>query len=134
MYEKGDSMPQALVVDDARVIRLLLSSSLSDLGYDAIQAANGKEGLAALDEAPSTTLALVDWNMPVMNGLEFVKAARADPRFSSLTIVMVTTETEFERITTALDAGANDYIMKPFTPEIVAEKLLLLGLLEGQSV
>jgi two-component system chemotaxis response regulator CheY len=128
-------MPGALVVDDAKVIRLLLGDSLADLGYDVIQASNGREALAALEKAPSTTLAMVDWNMPVMNGLEFLKAARADPRFSSLTVVMVTSETELNQIVTALDAGANDYIMKPFTPEMIGEKLLLLGLLaEGPAV
>ena len=122
-------------MDDAKVIRLLLGDSLADLGYDVIQASNGREALAALEKAPSTTLAMVDWNMPVMNGLEFLKAARADPRFSSLTVVMVTSETELNQIVTALDAGANDYIMKPFTPEMIGEKLLLLGLLaEGPAV
>jgi len=125
-------MPGALVIDDARVVRTLLRSNLVDLGFDVIQAANGREALAALDTAPSTTLALVDWNMPVMNGLEFVKAARADPRFAALTIIMVTSETEVDHIVSALDAGANDYIMKPFTSEMIAEKLLLLDLLESQ--
>lgn len=127
-------MPQALVVDDSRVIRFLLCDSLTNLGYDVIQAADGKEALGALEGAPSTTLALVDWNMPVMNGLDFVKSVRADSRFAALTLVMVTTETEVDRIMSALEAGANDYIMKPFTPEIVSEKLLLLGLLGGQGL
>jgi len=126
-------MPRALVVDDAKVIRLLLSDNLADLGYEVSQAANGKEALKALDQAPSITLALVDWNMPVMTGLDFVKAVRADSRFSALTLIMVTCETEVDHIVAALEAGANDYIMKPFTPEMIAEKLLLLGLFEGQS-
>lgn len=126
-------MPKALLVDDAKVIRLLLGSELSELGYDVIQASNGKEALEKLNESPSTALALVDWNMPVMNGLDCVKAIRADPRFTSLIVVMVTSETDVEHIVAALDAGANDYIMKPFTQEMISEKLLLLGLLEGQT-
>jgi two-component system chemotaxis response regulator CheY len=127
-------MPQVLVVDDSKVIRSLLLSNLTDLGYDVIQASNGREALDRLHEAPSATLALVDWNMPVMNGLECVKAIRHDPRFASLILVMVTSETEIDHIVAALDAGANDYIMKPFTPEMIAEKLLLLGLPAGQVI
>jgi two-component system chemotaxis response regulator CheY len=126
-------MPQALIVDDAKVIRLLLWDTLDRLGYDVIQAANGKEAIEALDKSPSTALALVDWNMPVMNGLECVKAIRADSRFASLIVVMVTAETEVDQIVAALDAGANDYVMKPFTPEMIEEKLLLLGLAERQT-
>ncbi len=125
-------MPSALVVDDARMMRLLLSSSLVDLGYEVVEASNGKEALEALDNSPSIALALVDWCMPVMNGLDCVKAMRADPRFSSLTVVMVTNETEIGQIVAALDAGANDYIMKPVTPEIIGEKLLSLGLIDGR--
>jgi two-component system chemotaxis response regulator CheY len=127
-------MQRALVVDDAKVIRHLLSDNLADLGYDVTQAANGKEALALLDQSPSIALALVDWNMPVMTGLDLVKAVRSDTRFSALTIVMVTSETEVDHIVAALDAGANDYIMKPFTAEMIAEKLLLLGLYEGQNI
>lgn len=124
-------MPSALVVDDARVIRLLLKSELTDLGFEVIQASNGKEALEALDRSPSITLALVDWHMPVMNGLECVKALRADPRFSALIVVMVTAETEMDHIVAALQAGANDYIMKPISPEMIGERLLLLGLVPG---
>lgn len=127
-------MPGALVVDDAKVIRLLLGNRLAELGYEVIEAANGREALEKLDQSPFVTLALIDWNMPVMSGIECLKAIRADPRFSSLIVVMVTTETEMEYIVAALDAGANDYIMKPFTPEIVGEKLLLLGLVDGQHM
>jgi len=126
-------MQKALVVDDAKVIRHLLTANLADLGYEVTPAVNGKEALELLDRTPLITLAMVDWNMPVMSGLDFLKAVRADPRFSALTVIMVTSETEVDHIVTALEAGANDYIMKPFSPEMIAEKLLLLGLLEGQS-
>jgi len=126
-------MPTALVVDDAKVIRRLLANQLGELGYEVIEAANGQEAIGKLDRTPSVRLALIDWNMPVMNGIECLKAIRSDPRFRALTIVMVTQETEMGYIVAALNAGANDYIMKPFTPEIVSEKLLLLGLIDGQK-
>jgi two-component system chemotaxis response regulator CheY len=126
-------MPSALVVDDARVIRTLLSHRLKELGYDVIDAANGKEALEKLSQAPSVQFAFIDWNMPVMSGIECLKAIRADGRFTSMPVVMVTSETEMDHIVTALEAGATDYIMKPFTPEVIAEKLLLLGLIDAQN-
>ncbi len=126
-------MPTALVVDDAKVIRILLAHRLAEFGYEVIEASNGKEAIELLHQTPSIRLALIDWHMPVMNGIECLKAIRADSRFASLTIVMVTQEIEMDYIVAALNAGANDYIMKPFTPEIVSDKLLLLGLIDGQS-
>ncbi len=127
-------MPGALVVDDARVIRILLAHRLKELGYDVIEAANGKEALEKLSQAPSVQIALIDWNMPVMGGIECLRAIRADARFASLPVVMVTNETEMDHIVAALEMGANDYIMKPFTPEVISEKLLLLGLIDAENV
>jgi two-component system chemotaxis response regulator CheY len=127
-------MPSALVVDDARVIRILLSHRLRELGYEVIEAANGKEALEKLSRAPAVQVALIDWNMPVMSGIECLKAIRADARFDSLPVVMVTNETEMDHIVTALEMGATDYIMKPFTPEVISEKLLLLGLIQAEIV
>ena len=126
-------MPTAIVVDDAKVIRLLLEDILNDLGYESRHAAHGQEALDVLRDAPEISLALVDWNMPKMNGLDLVKAMRADLRFSSITIVMVTSEADIRHITEALEAGADDYVMKPFNADVIAEKLLLLGLVQGQS-
>jgi two-component system chemotaxis response regulator CheY len=121
-------MHKALVVDDSRAIRVILSRTLNSLGYEVCQAANGREAIGVLEqEGSSIALALVDWNMPEMNGLEFVQAVRADERYRELPLMMVTTETQIEQMTRALEAGANDYIMKPFTEEVVAEKLRLLG-------
>ena len=120
-------MKTALVVDDSRAIRMILTRTLSSLGYSVTPAANGREALDALELDPLVSLALVDWNMPVMNGLQFVKALRADGRYSATKVLMVTTETEFEQITAALEAGANDYVMKPFTDEVITERLQALG-------
>jgi two-component system chemotaxis response regulator CheY len=75
----------------------------------------------------------VDWNMPEMNGLEFVMAVRAEPRLRSMTLMMVTTESEQSQIVRALAAGAHEYVIKPFTPDAIAEKLALLGLVPAGS-
>jgi two-component system chemotaxis response regulator CheY len=124
-------MGKALVIDDSRTIRLILSNTLAELGYQVSQASNGKEALSAVEqEDDGFALFLVDWNMPEMNGLEFVKCLRANPRYSTVPLMMVTTETEVSQMTTALEAGANEYVMKPFTKEIITDKLRLLGLLQ----
>jgi two-component system, chemotaxis family, chemotaxis protein CheY len=120
----------ALVVDDSRTIRSILSKKLVHLGFKVSVAENGQIALDLLRATPLISLALVDWNMPVMNGLEFIKAVRADAGYDNLRLVMVTTETETTQMVAALDAGANDYIMKPFTDEIIIERLMLLGIQE----
>jgi two-component system chemotaxis response regulator CheY len=118
---------RALVVDDSRVMRTIVARTLKQLGWQVTEAGHGGEALAALEVAPETSLVMVDWNMPVMNGLQFVTAVRADPRWSALTVVMVTTESELGQVEKALAAGANEYVMKPFTPEILVDKLAMLG-------
>jgi two-component system chemotaxis response regulator CheY len=121
-------MPKALVVDDSRAVRMILGRTLRELGYEVREAANGREALAAVEaEKDSLSLILTDWNMPEINGLEFVKALRSRPEFGSLVVIMVTTETEIDQMTAALEAGANEYVMKPFTKEILVEKLQMVG-------
>jgi len=123
-------MSKAMVIDDSRAIRMILAATLQDLGYEVCQAANGKEALAAVEQAGEISLILVDWNMPEMNGLEFVQHLRADTRFSSVPLMMVTTEAEMTQVVRALEAGANEYVMKPFTKEIIADKLRLMGVIQ----
>jgi two-component system chemotaxis response regulator CheY len=124
-------MPKAMVIDDSRAIRMILTNTLAELGYEVCQAANGREGLALAErENGALSLILVDWNMPEMNGLDFIKCLRADSRFSSVPLMMVTTETEMQQVTVALEAGANEYVMKPFTKEIIADKLRLMGVIQ----
>ncbi len=124
-------MPKAMVVDDSKAIRLILGKIMDSLGYQVFQAANGREALEVLErEHPGVSLVLVDWNMPEMNGLEFVKALRADARFASVLLMMVTTETQVEQMVAALEAGANEYVMKPFTEEIISDKLRLMGVIQ----
>jgi two-component system chemotaxis response regulator CheY len=120
-------MPKAMVIDDSRSMRMILSRTLRDLGFDIAEAANGQEALDRLNSNPEVSLILCDWNMPVMNGLQFVEKLRADARYASSLIMMVTTETEAGQMVRALEAGANEYVMKPFTREIIEEKLRLLG-------
>ena len=119
---------RALVIDDSKSMRLIVKRQLVSLGFDVVEAAHGQDALAVLAADDTIAVALVDWNMPVMNGLEFVQAVRADPRHQALPLVMVTTESESERVVQALDAGASEYVMKPFTPEVLRSKLALLAL------
>jgi two-component system chemotaxis response regulator CheY len=122
---------KALVLDDSRAMRGILSKILTRIGFEVLQAGDGREGLAVLDrERAEIKLILADWNMPVMNGLDFVKALRADPQFASVPVVMVTTETQMEQMLAALSAGATEYIMKPFTAEMVEEKLRLIHVVQ----
>jgi two-component system chemotaxis response regulator CheY len=122
----------ALIVDDSRAIRRILSGMLTDIGFAVAEASHGKEALAHLqahvDSASRPNLVLVDWNMPEMNGLELVQAVRRDERFASIPLMMVTTETEMAQVLRALEAGAQEYVMKPFTKEVIEEKLRVLGL------
>lgn len=121
-------MSQAMVVDDSRAVRMILQRNLVELGYQVSAAADGAEALALLREDMS--IVLVDWNMPHMNGLQFLEKVRADPRYASLKVMMVTTETEVDQMIKALAAGADEYVMKPFTKEILADKLRILGLIQ----
>ena len=122
-------MAKALVVDDSRAVRMILAKTLRELGYDVGEAANGREALDLIArDKGAFTLMLADWNMPVVNGFDLLCAVREDPELSALIVVMVTTETEVEHMTAALAAGANEYVMKPFTREILIEKLQLAGM------
>jgi two-component system, chemotaxis family, chemotaxis protein CheY len=122
-------MAKALVVDDSRAVRMILSRNLRELGFEVCEAGNGKEALDVMEaESNRVSLVLADWNMPEMNGLDLLKRLRQNPQLSSLVIVMVTTETDLEQMATALEAGANEYVMKPFTKDILVEKLELVGI------
>ena len=122
-------MTKALVVDDSKAVRMILAKTIRGLGFDVREAANGVEALKLI-ETDKTDLKLVlsDWNMPEMDGLELLKRLRQDPELSSLIVIMVTTETEMAQMAVALEAGANEYVMKPFTKEILIEKLELVGI------
>jgi two-component system chemotaxis response regulator CheY len=123
------TLPKALVVDDSRAVRKIIARTLIELGFEVLEAANGLEALEVIEaEKTAVTLVLADWNMPEMNGFDLLKSLRRDPELASLAVVMVTTETELDQMAAALEAGANEYIMKPFTKDILVEKLELLGI------
>ena len=119
---------RALVVDDSRAIRSIIGKTVKELGFEVLEAGNGREALERLQAAGSVELVLVDWNMPEMNGFEFLVAARQNPAWKDTVIMMVTTETEMAQMQRALEAGANEYVMKPFTRDVLHEKLQLVGL------
>lgn len=121
---------KALIVDDSRAIRSIIRRTLEDNGFVVVEAGHGQEALQKLEEQPDIGVLLVDWNMPVMNGLDLVRSLRRDeahPERSRLPILMVTTETEVRQMVRALAAGANEYLMKPFSSEALVDKLELLG-------
>jgi two-component system chemotaxis response regulator CheY len=118
----------ALVVDDSRAMRSILTKLLSGLGFDVVQAADGEEALAILEQGSRPDIALVDWNMPVMDGLTFIKEVRRREELRQISLMMVTSESEQSQIVRALAAGAHEYVIKPFTEEVIEGKLALLGL------
>ena len=125
-----------LIADDSRVMRQIVTRTLRQAGYDGHELVEAADGQEALDKAVSEKpdLVLSDWNMPEMDGLTFVQIVRDDPRYRRLSLLMVTTESEQSQIVRALAAGAHEYLIKPFTPDAVAEKLELLGLTTAGSL
>jgi two-component system chemotaxis response regulator CheY len=121
----------ALVVDDSRTTRLILKQILIQLGFEVEVAGNGREGLAQLKQSAQTNLVLVDWNMPDMDGLSFVRAVRADADFRDIRLLMVSGEESASQVATALAAGADAFVRKPFTRETILEKLELLRIGQG---
>lgn len=118
---------RALVIDDSKSIRLLLSDILLGMGFTVDEAANGLEAMDLIKKE-KVDLALVDWHMPDMDGCEFIQEVRKDNTYNGMRMMMVTTETELNKVAEALEAGADEYIMKPFTKEIFIKKLALIGI------
>ncbi|MDD5675092.1 MAG: response regulator [Chitinivibrionales bacterium] len=115
-----------LLVDDSSTMRRIQKTQLTNLGVtDIFEAGDGEAALGVLANTTGLDYILLDWNMPVMDGLTFLKRVREDGTYSKVKVVMCTSESEKERVFEALKAGANDYIVKPFTPEALKEKLKL---------
>ncbi len=113
-----------IVADDSRMVRGIVARVIDAMGYEAIQAANGREALMALEtDGKDVKLVLLDWNMPILNGLDVIKKMRSDDRFKKIPVLMVSTESEEERIKEALTAGAQGYVTKPFTPDQLEEAI-----------
>lgn len=118
----------ALVIDDSKAMRSMLRRILNSAGIEVFEAGDGQEALDCLQRIQSIDLALVDWSMPCMDGYEFIRTVRANPIYLHLRLMMVTAESELDQIAEALAAGADEYIMKPFTRDAVLDKLKLLGI------
>jgi two-component system chemotaxis response regulator CheY len=125
---------RVILVDDSRAMRMILRRIVGQLGFEIMEAEDGQAALEAVTNSENVPdLALIDWNMPRMNGLELVCALRDDPRTRDMTLVMVTTEGEQSQIVRALAAGAHEYVIKPFTSDSMVEKLALLGLVPNAA-
>ena len=125
---------RALVIDDSRAMRRIVTGILEGLGYEVRPAGHGREALEVLHGGFVPDLCTVDWNMPEMDGLQFVNAVRSNPGWRSMTLMMVTSESEHTQIVRALAAGAHEYVLKPFTADAIRDKLALLGLLPQEAV
>ncbi len=119
-------MYKALVVDDSKAIRQIEKKYLEELGFEVLEAEHGEEALQVLEENPDIKLILLDWHMPVMNGYEFLKKVRENPKWNEIKIMMVTTENQQKSVIDAIMAGANEYLMKPFDKEMLETKIRYL--------
>lgn len=118
---------RAIVVDDSRAMRSILKKILASIGYEVVEAGHGIEALSVLSTVPDVDVALVDWNMPEMDGLELVKHLRADHKYADMRILMVSAENDMAKVARALMVGADEYAMKPVTKEMILEKLDLMN-------
>ena len=121
-------MKSCLVVDDSRVIRMVARRILEELGFDVTEAEDGRQALEMCREAMPGAV-LLDWNMPVMSGIDFLRDLRRMPGGDTLPVVFCTTENDMDHIQEAIAAGANEYIMKPFDSEIIRTKFEQVGLI-----
>lgn len=123
-------MKQCLIVDDSSVIRKVARKIMEEANFEIAEAENGQQALEKCRHKMPDII-LLDWNMPVMNGLEFLKELRKEPSGNTAKVIFCTTENDMDHITQAISAGANEYIMKPFDKEIIVSKLKEVGLLEA---
>tara|TARA_Y100000813_G_C24128170_1_gene336174 strand:+ start:316 stop:681 length:366 start_codon:yes stop_codon:yes gene_type:complete len=121
-------MKSCLIVDDSKVIRMVARKILEELNFETLEAADGQQALDACKQKLPDAV-LLDWNMPVMSGIEFLREMRALPGGNAPIVVFCTTENDIQHIQEAIEAGANEYIMKPFDSEIIQAKFSQVGLL-----
>lgn len=113
-----------LIVDDSSTMRRILKNNLMGLGYkDVLEAGDGLEAQVVLNKNTDISLALIDWNMPRMNGFELLKIIKKSNTLKHIEIIMVTTESEKQNIIKAIKEGAANYVIKPFSPEVIPEKI-----------
>ena len=119
---------RALIVDDSRAMRIIIRQIVQEIGLETLEARNGVEALEQLKQNPDLELVLLDWNMPAMNGFEFIQAVRSDRAYDAVRILMVTSEAQSDKVMQALKAGANEYLMKPFSKDVLLAKLSLMDI------
>lgn len=124
---------RVLVIDDSKAMRSIIKNILLDcfgheFGFEIVEAGAGKEALEQLASFKDISLALVDWNLPDMTGHDFILTVRSKKEYNDVPLMMVTTETALSQVAMALKAGANEYLMKPFTKEMFLDKLTILGI------
>jgi two-component system chemotaxis response regulator CheY len=124
----GGSNMRALVIDDSRSMRMYVAALIEEQGWQTDTACDGQDALRVLDQRGVFDVATVDWDMPVMDGHAFVTAVRSDPRFQGMKLLMLTARDSTDEVVRALEAGADDYLMKPVTSEMLREKMRLIGL------
>lgn len=124
-----DQLKTCLVVDDSNVVRKVARRITEDLGFDCLEAEDGKQALE-LCTSDMPDVIILDWNMPVMNGLEFLQALRKVDNGDYPKVIFCTTENDMENIQKAMESGADEYIMKPFDSEIIETKFVQVGLIE----
>ncbi|HRN26984.1 MAG: response regulator [Ignavibacteriaceae bacterium] len=113
-----------LIVDDSQTMRRIVTNSLKNLGYEEfVEAADGKDALIKLAADDTINFVITDWNMPVLSGLELIKAIRSDEKMGKIPVLMVTTRGVKDDIIEALKAKVNNYVVKPFTPAILRDKI-----------
>ena len=122
-------MKTVLLVDDSRAVRLVGRRMMGTFGLEVLEAEDGQQALEVARANPELDVILLDWNMPIMDGMEFLTALRAEDRQKQPIVVMCTTENDMPRIVQAMQAGANEYIMKPFDSDVVQSKFEQVGLL-----
>ena len=126
-YLKLQQLMKALIVDDSRAMRRLLSHLCNNISCDTIEACDGRAGLKEAKSNLPFDIALLDWDMPEMNGLELLRELRSDQQFTDTKIMMVTSHNSMDDITAAVESGADDFLMKPITEEMFVDKMRLLG-------
>ena len=113
-----------LTVDDSKSVRHMIGMTVELLGYEVLEAENGVEGLKVLEQnVGNVAMILLDWNMPEMDGITFLKTIKADDRFKEIPVTMVTTESERDKMIEAIRCGAKTYVAKPFSQEMLVAKI-----------
>jgi two-component system chemotaxis response regulator CheY len=125
-------MTTCLIVDDSKIVRKVVCRIVEVFGFTILEAENGREALDHVRATPVDVM-ILDWNMPVMDGMECMKAIRADTEIHQPKIIFCTTENEFNKIQQAMMNGADEYVMKPFDEAIIAGKLSQLGIIDDEA-